>query len=314
MVNKNLINITPRSDVIFKNIFGKEENKNILESFLESVLGKKVEVATVLKSKELDINDVNDKLGILDVQAILTDGTIVNIEMQKAEYKFYHKRVLFYLSKLISGQIHKSEEYTKIKDVIQINILDYEMPWIKEYMSKYEIYSIKDNTSKIKGVTVYFLQIPKFEKEKNLLSKNVKYEDMIKTKLDEWLAYFSYKNMEVLDMVNVKNLEIEEAVKLYKQLLNRDDVIELYESRVRAEMDRLATEAWYKEEIEKAEAKAEKEKAKSEKALEIGEKIGREQTRIELIRSFLLQNIGEEVILKATNITKEELEKIKKSA
>ena len=52
---------------------------------------------------------------MLDVQATLKNGTLVNIEIQDRKYKNYNKRVLFYLAKMIIEQIKKSERIIKTK-------------------------------------------------------------------------------------------------------------------------------------------------------------------------------------------------------
>ena len=277
--------ITPKSDIIFKNIFGKEENVKLLESLLESILGEKVDVISTIKSKELDIKNIKDKVGVLDVQAILEDGTILDIEMQNKNYAYYNKRILFYASKLISSQVETGEQYTEIKDVILINILDYEIPWMKNYISKYEINSMNENNKKVKGLTIYFIQLPRFEKERKLLEKNIKYEDIVKSKLDEWCVYFSYKNREVLKMVQVKNMDIEEAVKLYGELQERDDVVDLYFSRWLAEMD-------------------------EEVRIECAEERGMEVKQEEIIKNLLRQKVDLEVIIKATGVSKNKLDEI----
>ena len=41
---KTKVKITPRTDVIFRNIFGKKGNESILEDLLEGIMGEKVKV------------------------------------------------------------------------------------------------------------------------------------------------------------------------------------------------------------------------------------------------------------------------------
>jgi len=55
----------------------------------------------------IELNNVTDKVGVLDVEAILEDGTIVNIEMQNQEYSEYHKRILYYASSTFIIMIQK---------------------------------------------------------------------------------------------------------------------------------------------------------------------------------------------------------------
>lgn len=53
---------TPRTDIIFKNIFGKECNESVLEDFLEGILEEKVKIIKLQKSSELDVKKFMKKL------------------------------------------------------------------------------------------------------------------------------------------------------------------------------------------------------------------------------------------------------------
>ena len=186
------VEITPRTDLIFRNIFGKEGNESILEDFLESILGEKVKVKKIYKNEELDVENIREKRAIIDVKAELEDEKIIDIEMQNDKYSYYDKRVLYYLSKLITSQIKSGKEYTEIKEVVVINILNYKIPKVKEYITK--CYISNKNNYFVKGATVYFIQLPRFEEERNVEDLNRKYEDIIKSKLDEWCIFLSNKN------------------------------------------------------------------------------------------------------------------------
>ena len=330
----NIINITPKSDIIFKNIFGNEQNKKLLESLLTAILREKVEVATVQKSKELDATNVNSKIGVLDVQATLKSGTLVNIEMQDRKYKNYNKRVLFYLAKMIIEQIKKSENYSNIKDVVLINIMGADIPNCKGIVSKYKINNVENICEKIEGVTIYFIQLPKFNKKvKELLKQNKKYEDIIKTTLDEWCVYFSYKYKELLKMVEVKNMDVKEALRLYEDLKERDDVMDLYIAKVLEERDSEAWKAKFKQALkenarviqekdkvteeknkvmeEKDKVIQEKNKVMEEKEVAIKEKEEKENTITQIIKNLLSQNLSKDVILNITGVSEERFEKAK---
>lgn len=66
--------------IIFKKIFSKKGNESILKDFLIAILEipiEKVELqAEVTLEKQLEHN----KLGRLDILAILNDNTVVNVE------------------------------------------------------------------------------------------------------------------------------------------------------------------------------------------------------------------------------------------
>ena len=116
------VEITPRTDIIFRNIFGKEGNEAILEDFLEGIMGEKVKVKKLQSNEELSVENVYQKRAILDVKAELEDNRIVDIEMQNKEYYYYNKRLLYYLGKIITGQVKRGKKYTDIKEMIIINI------------------------------------------------------------------------------------------------------------------------------------------------------------------------------------------------
>ena len=56
--------VTPRSDLIFRNIFGKEGNEAILEDLLEGILGEKVKVKKLQSNGELALENIHEKRAI----------------------------------------------------------------------------------------------------------------------------------------------------------------------------------------------------------------------------------------------------------
>lgn len=42
-----------------------------------------------------------------------------------AEFDFWKKRIVFYLSKMVTDQIHKGDDYDKIQKCIHVSILDF---------------------------------------------------------------------------------------------------------------------------------------------------------------------------------------------
>ncbi len=89
--------ITPRVDLAFKKIFGVEENKDLLISLINSIVGQEDQVAEVtLLNPYNPKNFKNDKLSILDVKAKSVDGKRFNIEIQISDEADYDKRALYY--------------------------------------------------------------------------------------------------------------------------------------------------------------------------------------------------------------------------
>lgn len=67
----------------------------------------------------------DEKLGILDVRVLMEDKTQIDMEMQVASFDYWDARILFYLSKIFSGQLKKGEPYENLKKCIHVSILDF---------------------------------------------------------------------------------------------------------------------------------------------------------------------------------------------
>ena len=70
-MNKNFI-MKPKNDYVFKKIFGDEKNKDILISFLESALNRKISDVRI-QNGELAKENISDKKSILDIRATIDE-------------------------------------------------------------------------------------------------------------------------------------------------------------------------------------------------------------------------------------------------
>jgi predicted transposase/invertase (TIGR01784 family) len=94
--------LDPKVDFVFKKIFGSEENKDVLLSFLNDTLRKTEQqplTHIILVNPYLDTTMVKDKLSILDVRARTADGKQINLEIQLFNKYDIQKRTLFLLVK-----------------------------------------------------------------------------------------------------------------------------------------------------------------------------------------------------------------------
>ncbi|HBK65000.1 MAG TPA: transposase, partial [Cyanobacteria bacterium UBA11166] len=122
-----MIFINPKTDFAFKRIFGSEQSKDILISFLNSILYNEEEVI-----KDLDI--INPYLApkirgvkdtYLDVKARLKGDKTVIIEMQVLNVESFEKRILYNAAKAYSVQLQIGEDYSLLNPVIALTITDF---------------------------------------------------------------------------------------------------------------------------------------------------------------------------------------------
>ena len=114
----------PTVDFCFKELM---QNAKVRKGIIAALLGvspEEIEETTLLPTilrKEYE----DDKYGILDVHVQMKNGIQIDFEMQVEEFDFWEKRIVFYLSKMITDQLHAGDNYDKIQKCIHVSILDF---------------------------------------------------------------------------------------------------------------------------------------------------------------------------------------------
>jgi len=106
--------LNPQNDIIFKRIFGTEKNKDILLAFLNDMLAfrnKPAIVEVLLKSPYLLREQQQNKLGIVDVLCLDSEGSHYIVEMQVGKNLYFAARAEFYVSKILSSQLKPKQDY-----------------------------------------------------------------------------------------------------------------------------------------------------------------------------------------------------------
>jgi predicted transposase/invertase (TIGR01784 family) len=154
-----------KNDIAFRKIFGNENKKIILISFLNAVLHlegtKRIKSITIANPFQLPILP-NMKTSIIDVKATDFRGNTFIIEMQVADILGMDKRLLYYTSKEYSQQIVSGEKYTDLNPVIFIGIFDFNFTKGTGYFSHHAICNVKTQERLIKDMDFYFIELPKF--------------------------------------------------------------------------------------------------------------------------------------------------------
>jgi len=119
--------INPKTDYAFKRIFGSNQSKEILLSFLNAILYEDKEVIQDLEilnpyspGASFTLKDT-----YLDVKAKLDNNTTVLIEMQVLNQYAFDKRVIYNVAKSYSNQLESGERYNLLNPVIGVTIVDF---------------------------------------------------------------------------------------------------------------------------------------------------------------------------------------------
>jgi predicted transposase/invertase (TIGR01784 family) len=98
------------NDIAFRKIFGNENKKKTLISFLNAVIDFPLDeqIIDVEITNPYQLGKLSDgKSTIVDVKAKDQKGNVFIVEMQIAEFHFFHKRILYYTSQSYVSQIDK---------------------------------------------------------------------------------------------------------------------------------------------------------------------------------------------------------------
>jgi predicted transposase/invertase (TIGR01784 family) len=159
--------VDPKNDIAFRKIFGNENKKMILISFLNAVLGlegrSRIDYVEILNPYQLPIIQ-GLKSSIVDIKARDGNEHSYIIEMQVAEPEGLEKRLLYYLSKEYVHQIDRGEKYPELKPVIFIGIFDFIFTASVDCISHHAVCNVHSGERVIKDMDFFFLELPKFKK------------------------------------------------------------------------------------------------------------------------------------------------------
>lgn len=216
----------PKVDFCFKELMVDPE---IRKGFIAAVLGVKQEeiASTELMPTYLRKEHVDDKLGILDVRVLLNNSVQVDIEIQVAPFEAWTERVLFYLCKMFSSQIHEGDAYCSLEKCIHIGVLDFVLfPEDKEYYSCFHLLEDQRGRMYSDKLEIHTLELPKLA--------DYEYPE---TELLNWARFMNAEKREEFEMVAKTSDSIQKA---YDRLVNisADEKKRLkYEAREKALRD-----------------------------------------------------------------------------
>lgn len=284
MKNKELL--PPKMDIVFQALFRKG-NEKITKAFISEIIGKNIQKIELDKNKNLLREYAKDKMGILDLIAILDDGVICNIEVQLSDNKDIEKRILYYNGKAYSQQMLVGDKYRDLNQTISIAILDYNLKKLINIQEAHTIWHIREDNNNIKltdMLEIHIIEIPKIREVKERQSNNA---------LIDWITFLDNPNQKEVSEIMKTNKEIQEAMEKLEEISSDEELMRLVELRRKAILDE--NQAKYAARVV---------------GREEGREEGRKEGKIEVAKKLLKMDIELEKIIEITELTKEELEKL----
>ncbi len=273
----------PRTDFTFKRIFGNEQAKEVLISFLNAVLN--LDDAHAIKQVSLldpyeapKTKYLRDSF--LDVKCLDARGVSFIVEMQVSYVAGFEKRVIYNASKAYANQLLKGEPYPKLNQVISINILDFTLfDDFAHYLSCHEIRESITGNCYLEEIRYYFIELPKFTRT----------EAELESLIEKWVYFIKHAS----DSETIPEKLNEPTFRKAFDLANRAGMttkeLEAYEASVIVMLD---------------------ERGRIDGAYELGEKIGEQNKARDIALAMKRENLKTELIAKVTGLPLADVEQL----
>ena len=227
----------PKTDFVFKRIFGAEAHKPLLIALLNDLLeladeSRIVDVQHLALEQHVAVPEL--KLSIVDVKCTDASGRRFVVEMQVLKVEGFEKRVVYNASKAYVMQLREAAEYPTLCDVVGVTICNF-MLWPDKdeagrfrvpMLSRWRMQEQHCGELGLAQVQYAFLELPKY-------AAGARPETMV----DKW-AYF-FRETKNLDVVPPPLAErpFRDALDVARTATFRPEEWEAYERAKMAEQD-----------------------------------------------------------------------------
>lgn len=275
--------INPFTDYGFKKLFGEELNKDLLLDFLNELLKDEqghIKDLTYLKTEQLGASEL-DRKAIFDLYCENEKGEKFIVELQKTKQNFFKDRTLYYSTFPIREQAKRADWDYELKAIYTIAILDFVFESDKDEPNKfrYDVKLTDIETHKVfyDKITFIYLEMPKFNKS----------IDELDTRFDKWL--YVIKNLNKLDRVPDKLRE-----HIFDKLFETAEIAKFTPDQIRSYEDSLK---YYRD---------------LKNSLDTAREEGKIEGKTEVARNLLSNGVSIDLIMKATGLSRTEIEKLRK--
>ncbi|GHV27223.1 hypothetical protein FACS1894167_01850 [Synergistales bacterium] len=282
--------LKPKNDLIFKRIFGTDENLDVLTGFLKSVLRLPADEydEVILCNPNTKADRADDKIGILDIKIKTTTGKIIDVEIQLKVVPQFRERIMFYASKMFTEQINRGDKYGAIKQVIPILIVDDKLFTTEDdkYHHRFTLYDTNAQLEFMDILEVHTLELLKLPEATDGSS------------LWNWLKLLNSEEEEDFDMLAQTSPQMEKAVTIVRHLSMDEQFRFDYEQSEKRRRDLMA---FMDEATEKGIAKG-KAEGKAEGIVE-GMAEGEAKAKTAIAKSMLAIGLSLDQITQTTGLT-----------
>jgi predicted transposase/invertase (TIGR01784 family) len=263
--------INPFTDFGFKKLFGSEESKPLLISFLNDLLPINDKIIS-LEFKNIEKLGMleEDRRAIFDIYCRDEKNHEFIVELQRAKQEHFQDRAAYYSSFLIQDQAKKGKWDFELTPIYFIGILDFSLASFPDnnYLHFGQITDIVSKEVMFKKLNFIYIEMAKFKKQESELANHL-----------EWWLYFLRELVSFDEIPNEFQGDIIEGAFELAKLANMS-----YEDRHAYELSL----KYYRDFIN---------------VVDTAKKDAREEREIEIAKTMLEEGFDIKIIAKITGLT-----------
>ena len=288
--------IDPRVDWAFKRIFGSEDTKECLITFLNGLFEDELVIkdVTFAKTEKLGLRP-DDRGVVFDVYCITNEDKHIIVEMQKKEQEYFADRALYYTARAIVQQGVRGIWDYHLAPVYTVCFMDFvsSSPILKKFRTDLVLTDLQTRQLVSDRMRIVYLQLPLFDKHTEAECMDI---------FDCWI--YIVKNMNMFEQ-----MPFSEKYPVFRKLAEIGDLrklsreeLELYDEDIKNMRDIYATRKFDEKrgmEIGMA------------KGMKKGMEKGMAKEKIATAYRLLSMGLSEAQVATATELPLEEIQKMK---
>ncbi len=300
-------------DWVMKQLLRNKADFVIFEGFLSELLHDDIKIKHLLES-ESNRESKNDKTNRVDILVENSKEELIIVEVQRETEYDYLQRILFGASKLLLEYMEKGMPYSKIRKVISISLVYFDLGQGEDYAYQGRTEFIGLNKKDILKLNSAQQELYKTEKTADIypeyyILKINQFDDIARNTIDEWIYFF--KNEIIKDEFTARGL---------KEAKEKLDIMKLSEEERReyeAYLESLHYQAsMYESSYKVGEMRGKKEGKKEgievgkKEGIEVGKEVGAKNKAMEMAKKLKEKGIDIEVIAETSGLTAPEIAKL----
>lgn len=291
--------IDPRADWAFKRIFGSDDTKECLITFLNGLFKGELIITDVKFEKNEQTKHREDERGVIfDVKCKTQDGRHIIVEMQKRVQQFFADRAIFYSAKAIVEQGVKGPWNYHLTPVYTICLMDFvsDEGIPPQFRTDLALCNLETGKQELERMRIVYLQLPLFQGKTEAECE----DDIFKC----WIYILrNMSDFESMPFINKHPVFRKlAAISDIRQLTPEEQV--MYDEDLKIMRDLYATEQY-------ARIREERNLKKGlEKGLEKGRAEGKSTEKLETAKRFLAMGLSPEQVAEGTLLSLEDIRKI----